>query len=82
MTTIDWTTDTKGTGQYAEVNGINLYYETIGTGRPLILLTAGWDRVRCSDLFVPLSPRAISSSSRTCKATAVLPTSIDRSTSG
>ena len=30
MTTTDWTTDTKGTGQYAEVNGINLYYETIG----------------------------------------------------
>ena len=32
MTTTDWTTDTKGAGQYAEVNGINLYYETIGDG--------------------------------------------------
>ena len=41
MTTTDWTTDTRGTGQYAEVNGINLYYETIGTGRPLILLHGG-----------------------------------------
>jgi pimeloyl-ACP methyl ester carboxylesterase len=30
-----------GTGQYAEVNGINLYYETHGTGRPLILLHGG-----------------------------------------
>jgi hypothetical protein len=29
----DWTTDTRGTGQYAEVNGIKLYYETHGAGR-------------------------------------------------
>jgi pimeloyl-ACP methyl ester carboxylesterase len=41
MTTIDWTADSPGTGQYAEVNGINLYYETRGTGRPLILLHGG-----------------------------------------
>jgi pimeloyl-ACP methyl ester carboxylesterase len=41
VTTTDWTTDTRGTGQYAEVNDINLYYETIGTGRPLILLHGG-----------------------------------------
>lgn len=26
------------TGKYAEVNGINIYYETYGTGKPLILL--------------------------------------------
>jgi pimeloyl-ACP methyl ester carboxylesterase len=31
----------KGTGQYADVNGINLYYETHGTGRPMILLHGG-----------------------------------------
>jgi pimeloyl-ACP methyl ester carboxylesterase len=41
VTTTDWTTDIKGTGQYAEVNGLNLYYETMGTGRPLILLHGG-----------------------------------------
>lgn len=35
------TTDTKGTGQYAKVNGLNLYYETHGAGRPLILLHGG-----------------------------------------
>jgi pimeloyl-ACP methyl ester carboxylesterase len=35
------TTDTKGTGQYASVNGLNLYYETHGAGRPLILLHGG-----------------------------------------
>src|SRR2546427_1126233 len=39
--TTDWTTEAKGTGEYAEVNGINLYYETHGTGRPLILLHGG-----------------------------------------
>src|SRR4029077_2045242 len=37
----DWTSDTKGSGQYAEVNGIKLYYETHGAGRPLILLHGG-----------------------------------------
>src|SRR6187549_1829201 len=41
MTTTDWTTEQKGVGQYAEVNGINLYFETHGTGRPLILLHGG-----------------------------------------
>jgi pimeloyl-ACP methyl ester carboxylesterase len=33
--------DTAGEGQYAEVNGINLYYEIHGTGDPLILLHGG-----------------------------------------
>jgi pimeloyl-ACP methyl ester carboxylesterase len=37
----DWTTGTRGAGQYAEVNGINLYFETRGSGRPLILLHGG-----------------------------------------
>src|SRR2546422_6124690 len=32
---------TKGVGQYADVNGIKLYYEIHGTGRPLILLHGG-----------------------------------------
>ncbi len=39
--TTDWTTDTKGIGKYAKVNGINLYYETHGAGQPLILLHGG-----------------------------------------
>src|SRR5580765_6616477 len=38
---MDWTAKTKGKGQYADVNGINLYYETHGTGSPLILLHGG-----------------------------------------
>ncbi len=36
-----WTTDVKGFGQYADVNGINLYFETHGSGQPLILLHGG-----------------------------------------
>jgi pimeloyl-ACP methyl ester carboxylesterase len=53
VTTTDWTTDTKGTGQYAEVNGINLYYETMGTGRPLILLHGG---LGSGEMFGPVRP--------------------------
>jgi pimeloyl-ACP methyl ester carboxylesterase len=41
MTATDMTTETKRNGAYAEVNGINLYYETHGSGRPLILLHGG-----------------------------------------
>jgi pimeloyl-ACP methyl ester carboxylesterase len=41
MTANDWTTEAKGAGQYADVNGINLYYEIHGAGRPLILLHGG-----------------------------------------
>jgi pimeloyl-ACP methyl ester carboxylesterase len=53
VTTTDWTTDTKGTGQYAEVNGLNLYYETMGTGRPLILLHGG---LGSGEMFGPVRP--------------------------
>ena len=53
MTTTDWTTDTKGRGQYAQVNGINLYYETMGTGRPLILLHGG---LGSGEMFGPVRP--------------------------
>jgi pimeloyl-ACP methyl ester carboxylesterase len=53
VTTTDWTTDMRGTGQYAEVNGINLYYETMGTGRPLILLHGG---LMSGEMFGPVRP--------------------------
>lgn len=39
--TAEWTTQAKGTGAYADVNGINLYYEIHGTGRPMVLLHGG-----------------------------------------
>jgi pimeloyl-ACP methyl ester carboxylesterase len=51
--TSDRTTQTKGAGEYAEVNGINLYYETHGSGRPLILLHGG---LMSGETFGPVLP--------------------------
>jgi pimeloyl-ACP methyl ester carboxylesterase len=51
--TTDQTTETKSTGEYAEVNGINLYYETHGTGRPMILLHGG---LMSGEMFSPILP--------------------------
>src|SRR5215813_5661531 len=51
--TTDWTTDAKGTGQYAQVNGINIYFETHGSGRPLILLHGG---LGSGEMFGPILP--------------------------
>ena len=51
--TIDWTTEVKGIGEYAEVNGINLYYETHGAGRPMILLHGG---LGSGEMFGPILP--------------------------
>jgi pimeloyl-ACP methyl ester carboxylesterase len=53
MTSGAWTTEAKGTGQYAEVNGINLYYETHGRGRPLVLLHGG---LGSGEMFGPALP--------------------------
>ena len=36
VTATDWSSSAPGTGHYAEVNGINLYFETRGAGQPLI----------------------------------------------
>ena len=52
--TIDWTATAKGTGRYAEVNGINLYYELHGAGRPLILLHGGLGSGEMFGAVVPL----------------------------
>src|SRR5438094_7978914 len=49
----DWTTAVRGTGQSAEVNGINLYYETPGSGRPLVLLHGG---LGSGERFGPVLP--------------------------
>ena len=53
MTDTSWASDAPGTGQYAEVNGINLYYETHGAGRPLILLHGG---LGSGEMFGPVLP--------------------------
>ena len=51
--TTDWTTEARGSGKYAEVNGINLYYETHGAGRPMILLHGG---LGSGEMFGPILP--------------------------
>lgn len=48
-----WTAGTTGTGAYAEVNGINLYYERTGHGRPLILLHGG---LGSGEMYAPILP--------------------------
>jgi pimeloyl-ACP methyl ester carboxylesterase len=50
----DWTTGSRGAGAYADVNGINLYYETHGSGRPLVLLHGG---LGSGEMFGPIVPR-------------------------
>jgi len=50
----DWSTDVKGIGKYADVNGIRLYYEIHGTGRPLILLHGG---LGTGEMFGPVLPQ-------------------------
>jgi pimeloyl-ACP methyl ester carboxylesterase len=51
--TAEGTTEARAPGEYAEVNGINLYYETHGTGRPLILLHGG---LMSGEMFGPVLP--------------------------
>lgn len=53
MATTDWTTETKGAGQYADVNGLHLYYEIHGAGRALILLHGG---LGSGEMFGPIIP--------------------------
>jgi pimeloyl-ACP methyl ester carboxylesterase len=51
--TTNETPEAKATGQYAEVKGIDLYYETHGTGRPIILLHGG---LGSGEMFEPIIP--------------------------
>jgi pimeloyl-ACP methyl ester carboxylesterase len=53
MTATTWTADTAGRGQYAEVNGISLYYETHGEGSPVVLLHGG---LGSGEMFAPILP--------------------------
>ena len=51
--TTEWTTEIKGTGAYADVNGLHMYYETHGTGRPMVLLHGG---LGSGEMFGPVIP--------------------------
>src|SRR6059036_2192206 len=48
-----WGGKTNGAGHYADVNGIKLYYESRGSGRPLILLHGGLGAI---EMFGPNLP--------------------------
>ena len=53
MTATDLTTEVLATGQYADLNGLHLYYETYGSGRPLVLLHGG---LASGEMFGPIIP--------------------------
>ena len=53
VTATDWAAGAPGTGHYAEVNGISLYFEMYGAGRPLILLHGG---LGSGEMFGPVLP--------------------------
>ena len=48
-----WTSEQTGIGQYADVNGVHLYYETHGDGRPMVLLHGG---LGAGSMFAPILP--------------------------
>jgi pimeloyl-ACP methyl ester carboxylesterase len=52
--TADARPQTTATGNYADVNGINLYYERHGSGRPMVLLHGGLFSI---DSWAPILPR-------------------------
>jgi len=53
VSTTDWTSDTAGPGRYAAVNGLELYYEVHGDGRPLVLIHGG---LGSGEMFGPVLP--------------------------
>jgi pimeloyl-ACP methyl ester carboxylesterase len=53
MDTTNQAAEAQGTGQYADVNGVHLYYEVHGAGRPLILLHGG---LVSGEIFGPVLP--------------------------
>jgi pimeloyl-ACP methyl ester carboxylesterase len=54
--TADWTTEAAGTGQYVDLNGLHLYYEVHGSGRPLVLLHGG---LGSGEMFGPVIPALV-----------------------
>ena len=51
--TRSWSSETTVAGEYAEINGLNVYYETHGSGRPMILLHGG---LGSGEMFGPILP--------------------------
>ncbi len=53
MTTTQRTTEAQRSGHYADVNGLHMYYEIHGAGRPLILVHGG---LASGEMFEPILP--------------------------
>jgi pimeloyl-ACP methyl ester carboxylesterase len=53
MSSTEWTSDAAGSGRYVSVDGIDLWVQTHGTGRPLILLHGG---LGSGEMFGPVLP--------------------------
>jgi pimeloyl-ACP methyl ester carboxylesterase len=56
MTTTEPTTQAPPRGEYADVNGVHLYYEIHGEGRPLVLLHGG---LMSNETFGPVIPALV-----------------------
>ena len=52
--TTTWTDEALGNGTYADVNGLHLYHERHGSGRPLIVLHGG---LGSGEMFGPILPQ-------------------------
>ena len=51
--TTQWSAETRGAGEYADVNGVHLYYEAHGSGSPMIVLHGG---LGSGEMFAPIVP--------------------------
>lgn len=52
--TTTWTDKSLGKGTYADLNGLHLYYEVHGSGRPLVVLHGG---LGSGEMFGPILPQ-------------------------
>ena len=52
--TSEWSAQQAGGGVYAHLNGLDMYYETHGTGRPMVLIHGGLGSGEMMGPIIPL----------------------------